>query len=106
MFARLTDEGENFVLQAIVPGLDEKALSLSVNQDVLTLAGARDAEAPKGYTAHRRERAAFRFNRTVEFPTKVDPDKVTAVLDKGVLTITVAKAAESKPRTIAIQAAA
>jgi HSP20 family protein len=101
----LKDAGEDFVVTAYVPGLDDKALTLSLNQDVLTLTGEREVDVPKGYTTHRRERAPFRFSRSFAFPEKVDPEKVNAVLDKGVLTVTVAKSAASKPRAITINAA-
>jgi HSP20 family protein len=103
--ATLSDAGETFVVSAFVPGLDEKALALSLNEDVLTVQGERQVEPPKGYTAHRRERGAYKFSRSFAFPAKVDPEKVTATLDNGVLTVTVAKSAQTKPRSIAIKTA-
>ncbi len=103
--ATLTDAGESFVVKAWLPGVEEKSMELSVNRDVLTLRGERKIEAPKGYATHRRERASFRFSRSFAFPAKIDPEKVSASLDNGVLTVTAAKSPESKPRTIAIKAA-
>jgi len=99
----LYDTGSAFVLEADVPGLGEKDFQVSLTQDVLTLSGARKASAPEGYSVHRRERAAFEFSRSYALPEKVDPEKTQATLKDGVLTITLEKAAEVKPRQISIR---
>ena len=98
------DGGADIVLKAEVPGLTEKDLTISVNQDVLTLSGERRAEVPEGYSVHRQERAPIRFSRSVTLPTKVDSEKTAAALKNGVLTITLAKAPEAQPRQIPIRA--
>ena len=92
-----------FVLKADLPGVREADLSVSLEQDVLTLAGQRRGDAPEGYAAYRQERAPFRFSRSFALPTKVDPEKTSAVLEHGVLTVTLEKAAEVKPRQIAVR---
>ncbi len=104
--ATLKDVGEAFVVKAFVPGLDEKQLKLSLTEDALTLSGERADDTPKNYTAHRKERAAYSFARSFAFPSKVDPEKVNAELQNGVLTVKVHKAAEAKPRQITIKAQA
>ena len=86
------------------PGLSDKDVTLSLNQDVLTLAGKRGADAPKGYSVHRQERAALQFSRSVALPCKVDPEKATAAMKNGVLTVTLGKVAEAQPRRIAVRA--
>ena len=100
----LHDSGANLVVRAEVPGLAEKDLQITVNQDVLTLSGERRADAPEGYSVHRQERVALRFSRSVTLPTKIDSEKVGATLKNGVLTITLAKAPEAQPRTIQVRA--
>lgn len=99
----LRDEGDHLYLYAEVPGLPADALELSLNNNVLTLAGERKVAPPEGYSAHRRERAAFRFNRSVSLPCAVDPEKVAAKLTNGILTVTLDKAAEAKPRQITVK---
>lgn len=99
----LYDTGGAFVLEADVPGLAENDFQLTLNQDVLTVTGKRKATAPEGYSVHRRERAAFEFSRSYALPTKVDPEKTQASLKDGVLTITLEKAPEMKPRQIAVR---
>lgn len=104
--ATLKDIGEAFVVKAFVPGLDDKQLKLSLTEDALALSGERADDTPKNYTTHRKERAAYSFARSFAFPAKVDPEKVTADLQNGVLTVKVQKAAEAKPRLITIKAQA
>jgi HSP20 family protein len=98
------DRGEAIFLRAELPGMSEKELELTVTGNSLTLKGERKVEAPAGYTTHRNERSTFRFARTFELGTKIDPDKVQASLTNGVLTVTLPKAAESQPKQIQVKA--
>ncbi|CAN90734.1 Hsp20/alpha crystallin family protein [Sorangium sp. So ce327] len=100
----LFDTGSALVVKADVPGLTEKDVQISLNQDVLTVSGERKSDAPEGYLVHRKERGAVRFSRSFTLPSKVDPEKTTAVLKNGVLTLTLNKAAEAQPRQIAVTA--
>jgi HSP20 family protein len=105
-FPRLSfvDAGASLVLEADVPGLGEKDVQLSIHQDVLTLSGERRQETPPGWYVHRQERAPVKFSRSFALPCKVDPEKSTAALKNGVLTITLSKATEAQPRQIAVKA--
>lgn len=98
----LYDTDDAFLVRAEVPGLGEKDIQLSVQQDVLTLSGERKAEIPTGYSVHRQERLPLRFSRSITLPSKVDASQVTASVKDGILTVKVPKAAESKPRQITI----
>ena len=98
------DAGANLVVTADVPGLTEKELAVSLEDGVLSISGERKLTAPEGYTAHRRERPALRFSRSVALPVKVDVDRAQAAVKDGVLTITLAKAPEARPRQIAVRA--
>jgi len=102
-FPRLAfaDTGSSLVLEADLPGLGEKDVQLSIHQDVLTIGGERRQEAPPG-VPHRQERRPVRFSRSFTLPCKVDPEKSTATLKNGVLTVTLAKATEAQPRQIAV----
>ena len=99
----LADHGNALMLMAEVPGLAEKDIKLTVNQDVLTLEGERTSEPPQGYTAHRQERARTRFSRSFALPTKVDVERATASVRHGILTVTLPKAPEAQPRQIAVR---
>lgn len=100
----LFDTGNSLVLEADVPGLSDKELYLSVQDDVLTLKGERKSDAPQGYAAHRRERAPIQFARSFALPCRVDFEKTSATVKDGVLTVTMAKAPEAQPRQIQVQA--
>jgi HSP20 family protein len=110
-FARATwphvnvfDAGASLVVTADVPGMTEKDLTVSLDNGTLSLRGERKVDAPEGYSAHRQERGAWKFSRSLTLPSKVDPEKTTATVKEGVLTVTLAKAPEAQPRQIAVRA--
>ena len=98
------DTGAALLFSVDVPGLDEKDFSISLAQNVLTIQGERRARHQEGYATHRQERASARFSRSFALPCRVDPERTAATLQDGVLTITLPKAAEAQPRTIAVTA--
>ena len=100
----LYDSGDELLMYAQVPGLSEKDIFLNLNQDVLTITGERKNYIPEGYSIHRQERGDVNFSRSFTFPCKIDPEKVSATVKDGVLTIKLAKATEAKPRQITVKA--
>lgn len=94
---------DSFVLKADVPGVDEKDLDVAVHNGVLTVSGSRSAEERReGESYAIYERQFGSFSRSFALPEMADGDRVEAKLVSGVLTLTIAKKAEAKPRTIAI----
>ncbi|GIX30880.1 MAG: heat-shock protein Hsp20 [Porticoccaceae bacterium] len=85
------------------PGLDPAKLDVSIQQNVLTVAGERTTEVPESAQVYRRERFSGTFRRSIVLPEDVDPDKVTAVYRDGVLRITVERRAEVQPRRIEVK---
>ena len=100
----LYDLSSNLVLKADVPGLSEKDVHVTLNESGLSISGERKVAPPEGYSAHRQERASFRFSRSLTLPCKVNPEQAQASVKNGVLTVTLAKAPEAQPRQIAVQA--
>ena len=96
---------EAFVVKAEVPGLAEGDVSVSVEDETLVIRGERKTDVPAGYHVHLRERAPIAFTRKLPLPARVDTENVTAVLERGVLTVTLPKAREAMPRQIAVKAA-
>jgi HSP20 family protein len=98
----LWDDGENAYVEAELPGLSMDDVELYAHENELTITGQRKlAEvADGGY--HRRERAAGKFSRTVTLPWRFDADKVRARLTNGVLTVTLPKCAECKPKKVKV----
>jgi HSP20 family protein len=94
---------EAFVVSADVPGVADADLDIAVNERVLTVSGVRQAETRKedeAYSLYERQYGSF--SRSFALPDTADGERVAAKLDRGVLTLTIAKKAEAKPRKIAI----
>jgi HSP20 family protein len=100
----LYDAGSELILVAATPGLDEKAIRLDLMGETLTLSGLRKADGPEGYSVHRQERGEIRFSRSFSLPCKVENEKVRATMKDGILTVTLSKAPEAKPRQITVKA--
>jgi len=100
----LKDEGSQLSLYASLPGLQESDLELTATAEKLSLRGERKVSVPEGYSARIRERQGYAFERSFRLPVKIDPDKVEAKLVNGILTVTLPKAEESKPRSITVRA--
>lgn len=102
---QVVDTGAALVLRAEVPGLTERDIEIQLDQSTLTLQGARAVAEREGYDTHRRERTAYDFTRSFTLPVKVDAEQAKAVLEHGVLTLTLPKAPELQPRQIPVTAA-
>jgi HSP20 family protein len=81
-------------------GLDPKSLDLSIQQNLLTVVGARQLPGNGSSTYYRQERYAGEFRRVLTLPDDVDPDQVQARYRDGVLQITVKRKEAAKPRAI------
>jgi len=97
----VTDAGEEIVVKALVPGLDEGDVEVTVERDILRLRGKRKLADQRRY--ERQERFAGSFARTLELPTAVDGDKASAELRDGVLTVRLPKAREALPRKVTVK---
>lgn len=96
----LADKGKDYRLTAELPGLNEDDVELTITDGVLTLSGEKREESDRkedGVSIS--ERRYGSFTRQIRLPHDVDPDKVSASIDKGVLTVTLGKDAGSAART-------
>jgi HSP20 family protein len=101
----LVETGEDFVLRADLPGLGEGDVNIELEDNVLTISGERKAEheeRKEGY--YRVERASGAFSRSLTLPEGVDPDRVRAHFDRGVLEIRIPKPEQRRPRKVTISA--
>ena len=103
--AELRDLGDRLQLIVEVPGLSEADLSLTLNQEILTLSGARSLKAPEGASVHRQERGDLHFSRSFTLPAPIDPERARATLKDGLLTVELEKAEEALPKKIEVKAA-
>ncbi|TVR37865.1 MAG: Hsp20/alpha crystallin family protein [Nitriliruptor sp.] len=100
------EEDENaFTLHVELPSVNPDDVEVSLEENVLTIAGERRFYDDKTADGFRRvERHFGRFHRSVRLPDRVDANAVEANYHNGLLTITVPKAEEAKPRRIQINA--
>jgi HSP20 family protein len=100
----LTEKGDTLYVRAELPGVDPENLDISVVEGRLQIRGERRIDVEEEKTSyHRREREGGVFRRTIALPSKVDPGKVSATMKNGVLTITLPKSEEAKPKKITVK---
>jgi HSP20 family protein len=91
------------LVKADLPGVDPKAVEVSVENGVLTVRGEKKEEKEerkKNY--HRVERFAGSFYRAIPLPAGADAEKVTATSANGVVTVTIPKKPEAQPKKITV----
>jgi HSP20 family protein len=96
---------DRFVITVELPGLGPEDVDISVEDNVLTLTGGRRFYADRSEDEfHRIERRYGTFARSLTLPATADANAIEASFDAGVLTITVPKREEAKPRKIQVKA--
>ena len=99
----IQETADAFLFHAELPGMTKEDIRITLENSVLRLSGERKFEKDaKKENYHRVERTYGTFTRTFTLPTQVDPDKVQATFENGILTIAVPKAEQAKPRRIEI----
>jgi HSP20 family protein len=94
---------DSYRLVAELPGLTKEDIQITLENNVLRLSGERKFEKDVKKESYQRiERAYGTFTRAFTLPSQVNAEKVEAAFDSGVLTITVPKAEQAKPRKINI----
>ena len=97
----LYQNNDNVVAQVELPGMSKEDIEISLHDDTLTVSGERKMEMPQG-EAERSERYVGKFRRSTTLPVRVDGSKVSASYRDGILTVTLPKAEEAKPRQIQV----
>jgi len=99
-------DSDNIYVTAELPGTDVNDTEINVEGDTLHIKGQRKLpETDKNVRYHRQERGSGQFSRTIQLPFPVNTEKVSAEMKLGVLTISLPKADEAKPRKINIKTA-
>jgi len=95
------EDKENFIVKAELPGMKNEDIDVSLHDGSLSISGERKSETKhKDAEVYRAERFFGRFQRTVTLPAPVAADKVKAQYKDGVLTVTLPKTEEAKPKQI------
>lgn len=102
----VAEKGDVFTIKASLPGINPEDLNVSLEDNVLTVQGElKEDETIEEETYHIRERRYGSFSRSLRFPVPVNTNEIEASYENGVLTLTVPKSEEVKPKRIEIKAA-
>ena len=93
----LYEDNDNTYVRAELPGVNRDEINVEVVEDYLTINATRKTPAAEG-----QPEPSFSFSRSVNIPEEVQADKVSASYENGVLTVTLPKREEAKPRKISV----
>ena len=100
----IREENDQLIVEAELPGFAKDQIDVSVEQGVLSIEAERPTRDTKTEVkAHLTERRATHYARRFTLPTAYDTNNVEASLDNGVLTLTLSKREESKPKKIEVK---
>jgi HSP20 family protein len=94
---------DGIAVSAELPGVAKDELEIHAHRDTLTLRGTRRPAAENEQAYHRRERRSGAFTRTIQLPFRVDPERIEARLENGLLQLSLQRPEEDKPRRIEIK---
>jgi len=97
------EDKDSFSIRVELPGMKREDIEVSLQDGALVISGERKEEkVTEGTEVHRQERFYGRFSRALTLPSAVAGDKVKAQYKDGILTVTLPKAEEAKPKAITI----
>jgi HSP20 family protein len=97
--------GDNrVVVTSELPGVSASDVTINLQEDVLTLEGARHPQQERDANWQRRERTYGTFSRVIQLPFRVDPDRVQARFNNGILEIELERLEADRPKKIEIRA--
>jgi HSP20 family protein len=100
----ISEDDENYIVTAELPGTKREDVTVELEDDVLTIRGEKRNERDEKKEKRRIvERSYGTFSRSFTLPANADGEKVSAKFDNGVLTVTIAKRPETKPRVVDIK---
>ncbi len=99
--ANLRHDAEGYVLELEMPGVDKDSLDVSVDDGKLVITGQRKEAGELGRAVYRERRPAS-YRRAFELESSVDPSKISAKIEQGLLTLWLPKPEQAKPHKISI----
>ena len=99
----VTESEDEYVLTANIPGVEAEDVSVKLEDQIVSISAmsTEDQDEQNGYLV--RERRVGKYNRNLRLGSKFEHDKVKAVVKNGVLTLSIPKATESKPRRVEVE---
>jgi len=99
--ATVLENADGYTLEVEMPGVSKENLEMWVENNELTILGRRSIPAVEGTLIHRESRPE-NFRRTFELDPSIDAEKISATIEQGVITLTLPKAEQVKPRKITV----
>ena len=99
--ATVLENGDGYTLQVEMPGVNKEGLEMWVENNELTIIGRRSLPTVQGNLVHR-EMRRDNFRRAFELDPSIDAGKISAKIEQGVVTLTLPKAEQVKPRKITV----
>ncbi len=101
----LYEREHEVVIVADMPGVSEKNVELTVEQQTLTISGKSEWAEPAGHELRYREFSPVEYRRVFSLTSDLDQENIKASMKNGVLTVMLAKSEKAKPRKIVVTAA-
>ena len=99
--ATVLENADGYTLEVEMPGVSKENLEMWVENNELTILGRRSMPSVEGTLIHRESRPE-NFRRSFEIDPSIDAGKISAKIDQGVVTLTLPKAEQVKPRKITV----
>ena len=99
--ATVLENSDGYTLEVEMPGVSKDNLEMWVENNELTILGRRSLPSVEGTLIHRESRPE-NFRRSFELDPSIDAGKISAKIEQGVVTLTLPKAEQVKPRKIAV----
>ena len=99
------ETAEGYQAALLAPGLDPQSLNVTMHEDTLSIEGELQWEVPEGARVIWQEFAPARFRRSLRLGAAVDPARVEALFQNGILLVTMPKAEHARPRQVQVQVA-
>ena len=99
--ATVLENTDGYTLEVEMPGVSRENLEMWVENNELTILGRRSMPAVEGTLLHRESRPE-NFRRTFELDPSIDAEKISAKIEQGVVSLTLPKAEQVKPRKITV----
>ncbi len=95
-------DSDGYQIRAIIPGVKSEDLDIQIVNDQVTISGEFKNESAEGVQYLARELPEGKFSRSFSLPDQLNPSKAEAKLVDGILTLSIPKAEEAKPKTIKV----
>lgn len=99
--ATVLENADGYTLEVEMPGVSKENLEMWVENNELTILGRRSTPSVEGTLLHRESRQE-NFRRAFELDPSIDAEKISAKIEQGVVTLTLPKAEQVKPRKITV----